>query len=99
MFSSQQESKELESPERCACCASFGREWAHLDRLALVSNRVSSISHYWLMKIFRALGLAVGIIVLKLLMGEVFFAFEATLLQFFKLLQTIMATTQHGFGA
>jgi len=51
------------------------------------------------MKIFRALGLAVGIIVLKLLMGEVFFAFEQTLLRFFGLVQTIMTATQHGFGA
>jgi hypothetical protein len=50
------------------------------------------------MKIFRALGLGIGIVVLKLLMGEVFFAFEATLLQLFSLLQTIFSTTQHGFG-
>lgn len=39
------------------------------------------------MKILRAIGLAIGIIVLKVLMPEVFSAFEQALLSFFTGLQ------------
>ncbi len=50
------------------------------------------------MRINRALGLGVGIVVLKLLVGGVFFALEQTLLKFFSLTQTVMGAAQHGFG-
>lgn len=50
------------------------------------------------MRINRALGLGIGIVVLKLLMGAVFVAFEHTLLQFFSLTQTFMSAAQYGIG-
>jgi len=48
------------------------------------------------MKIFRAVGLGVAIIVLKLLMPEVFKAFESSLLVFFSVLQGVLNAFPNG---
>ncbi len=42
------------------------------------------------MKIFRVLGLALAIVVLRFLVPELFGALEKTLLTFFEVLQTVM---------
>ena len=42
------------------------------------------------MRIFRALGLGLAIIILQFLMRDVFSAFEVTLLQFFEFTQAIL---------
>jgi hypothetical protein len=43
------------------------------------------------MKIFRAIGLGIAIITLKLLMPETWHAFEATLVSFFGTMQKVLA--------
>jgi hypothetical protein len=46
------------------------------------------------MRIFRAIGLGLAIVILKTLMPEVFGGFEATLVQFFGLAQHGIATAE-----
>jgi len=46
------------------------------------------------MRIFGAVGLALTIVALKLLMGDVFAALEQTLLQFFEVAQEALAISQ-----
>lgn len=50
------------------------------------------------MRIRSAVGLGIGIVVLKVLMATVFLAFEGTLLKFFSLSESIMDTAQNGLA-
>ena len=50
-----------------------------------------------IMKILRSIGLGIAIITLKLLMPDVWHAFEATLLAFFSTLQKVVAVTPAEF--
>ena len=45
------------------------------------------------MKILRAIGLGIAIITLKLVVPELWYGFEATLLTFFNTLQKVLAFT------
>ena len=51
------------------------------------------------MKLFRALGLGLAIIILQFLMNEVWQAFEATLLQFFNVLQTVLGLAENALAS
>ena len=55
------------------------------------------------MKIFRVLGLGLGIVVLRFLVPEIWGALEQTLLAFFDALQTVLIAgkdiTSHGAAA
>lgn len=51
------------------------------------------------MGIFKALGLGIAIVVLKLLMPEVFSGLEGTLVAVFGLVQTIMSNMQYNLSA
>lgn len=50
------------------------------------------------MGIFRAIGLGIGIIILKLLVPEVFSALQTTLVTFFDVLQSILAQAPTDFS-
>ena len=48
---------------------------------------------------FRAIGLVIGLIAIRLLMPDVFHAFEYTVIQFFKLLNTVFSYAPNSIGA
>ncbi|MDD5318559.1 MAG: hypothetical protein PHF79_01920 [Candidatus Pacebacteria bacterium] len=48
------------------------------------------------MNIFRAIGLGIGLIVIRLLVPEIFSAFEHTLLSFFHLLDGVFTVSVDG---
>jgi len=50
------------------------------------------------MKIFRVLGLALAIIILRVLMPEIFGAFEHVLLKFFTLINSVLSFVQDSFS-
>lgn len=50
------------------------------------------------MKIFRAIGFVIFIITVRILMPEIFHAFQDAIIQLFSTFETVMSVSQDGFA-
>ena len=80
----------------------FGTEGNRIrfsDPRSYCRNKIEFPLHTQRMGIFKALGLGIAIVVLKLLMPEVFSGLEGALVAVFGLVQTMMSNMQYNLSA
>ena len=73
--------------------AHVGREWGRLATRVLLSAK-TTLRKRKHMGVFKALGMGIAIVILKLLMPDVMSGFEGTLASFFGVTQTVLVHMQ-----
>ena len=76
-----------------------GKRIRFSDPRSYCRNKIEFPLHTQRMGIFKALGLGIAIVVLKLLMPDVFSGLEGALVAVFGLVQTVMSNIQYNLSA